>query len=57
MAQLDAFERRTGLLSTYREVPQRLSHLPELLHEQAGRPMVVLVDEYDKPMLDTLKKA
>ena len=54
MAQLDAVERRTNVSSDYLTGPERFGHLLEALHGQAGRPVVVLVDEYDKPILDAL---
>ena len=55
MAQLDAVERESGVASDYRTGPQRFAHLLESLHRRAGRRVVVLVDEYDKPMLDALE--
>ena len=54
MAQLDAFEQQAGLASAYDSGPERLSHLLEALHRNAGMPVVALVDEYDKPILDAL---
>ena len=54
MAQLDAVERRKKVSSEYTTGPERFGHLLEALHEQAGRPVAVLVDEYDKPILDAL---
>ena len=54
MAQLDAVERRSGVSSDYRSGPERLAALIEALHRRTGRPVAVLVDEYDKPILDTL---
>ena len=54
MAQLDAVERRTGVVSGYASAPDRFGHMLEALHRQAGRPVAVLVDEYDKPILDAL---
>ena len=54
MAQLDAVERKAGLSSPYATAPERFRYLLETLHEQAGRPVAVLVDEYDKPILDAL---
>ena len=54
MAQLDRVERETGARSAYPSAPERLAHLLELLHRRNGRPAVVLVDEYDKPILDAL---
>ena len=54
MAQLDAVERRTGVASAYATGPERFAHLLEALHDQAGQSVVVLIDEYDKPILDAL---
>ena len=54
MAQLDAVERRADVSSEYGTGPERFGHLLEALHEQAGQRVVVLVDEYDKPILDAL---
>ena len=53
MAQLDETERRMGVASEYETGPERLVHLLEVLHLRTGHPVVVLVDEYDKPILDT----
>ena len=55
MAQLDAVERRTGVTSDYATGPERFAHLLEALQDQAGRPVAVLIDEYDKPILDALE--
>jgi len=55
MAQLDAVERRTHVASDYATGPERFAHLLEALHDQAGQPVVVLIDEYDKPILDALE--
>ena len=55
MAQLDAVERRTGVASAYPTGPERFAHLLEALHDQAGQPVAVLIDEYDKPILDALE--
>ena len=54
MAQLDRVERTTSLSSGYRTAPERFGELLELMHEDAGEQVVVLIDEYDKPMLDAL---
>ena len=54
MEQLAAEERRHGVETNYRTVPGRFAHLLEVLHERTGRRVVVLVDEYDKPILDVL---
>ncbi len=55
MAQLDAVERRTSVASDYATGPERFGHLLEVLHSRAGQPVVVLIDEYDKPILDALE--
>ena len=54
MAQLDAIERRTEVETRYDTAPARFRHLIETLHERAGQRVAVLVDEYDKPILDAL---
>ncbi len=54
MAQLDAVQRRTGAVSEYATAPERLAHLLEVLHDRTGERVVVLVDEYDKPIVDAL---
>ena len=56
MAQLDAVERRTQVASEYATGPERFAHLLEALHDQTGQPVAVLVDEYDKPILDALEE-
>ena len=55
MAQLDAVERETGASSGYATAPERFAHLLETLHRTTGRRVAVLVDEYDKPILDALE--
>ena len=55
MDQLAAAERRAGIVFDCRSASGRLSHLPEELHTRHGQPVVVLVDEYDKPILDVLE--
>ncbi len=54
MAQLDGLERETGVASGYVSAPERFGQLLEGLHRGAGRRVAVLVDEYDKPILDAL---
>ncbi len=53
-AQLDDVERRADAARGYAAGPDRFAHLLRTLHERAGRRVVVLVDEYDKPILDAL---
>ena len=55
MAQLDAIERRAGVGSDYPGAPARFSHLLEALHERTGQRVAVLIDEYDRPILDALE--
>ncbi len=57
-AQLAIAERDAGLSSAAGAMtgPARLRDLLDRLHRKAGRQVVVLVDEYDKPILDVLDK-
>ncbi len=52
--QLAAAERRAGLEPCLVEASVRFWELIEALHERTGQRAVVLVDEYDKPILDAL---
>ena len=54
MAQLDAVEKETGVESHYDTASARFRHIIQMLHSQAGQRVVILVDEYDKPILDVL---
>jgi len=54
MAQLDGMERRTGVEARYETGPERFANLVAELHRLVGQRVVVLVDEYDKPILDAL---
>ena len=53
--QLTAIERRAGVVSESATAPRRLAFLLEALHGRSGRPAAVLIDEYDKPILDALE--
>ena len=55
MEQLAAAERRSEVVSEYATAPGRFASLLEALHSQAGQPVAVLIDEYDKPILDALE--
>ena len=55
MAQLDAVEKETGVESHYDTASARFRHIIQMLHGQAEQRVVVLVDEYDKPILDALE--
>ena len=56
MAQLDGVERRAAVKSEYATAPERFAFLMRTLHERAGQRVVVLIDEYDKPILDALEE-
>ena len=53
--QLAAIERREAVVSERGTEAGRLASLLEALHERAGQRVAVLVDEYDKPILDALE--
>ena len=53
-AQIDDIGRRAGVESRGGSAPVRFRRLIEALSERAGCRAVVLVDEYDKPILDVL---
>ena len=52
--QLERHERQFGLPARYQHPRSRFADLLERLHEQTGQRVVVLVDEYDKPILDQI---
>ena len=54
MAQLDVLEEQLGVASRYDTAAERFGHLVRVSSAQAGQRAVVLVDEYDKPILDAL---
>ena len=54
-AQLDDIEVQAGVSPRYATAPERFGHLIRTLHRQTGQRVVVLVDEYDKPILDALE--
>ena len=56
MDQLNAIERRAGIVAESATEPGRFAHLLEALHDETGQPVAVLVDEYDKPILDALEE-
>ena len=55
--QLESVERHYGLAPavTSNTGPRRLRNMLDRLHHHTGREVVVLVDEYDKPILDVLE--
>ena len=54
MAQLGAEAERAGLAARHDTAPERLRDLVGALHRSRGRPVAILIDEYDKPILDAL---
>ena len=54
MERLDAIEEEHAVRTTHTTAPGRLRSLLAALHSKTGRRAVVLVDEYDKPILDAL---
>ena len=56
LAQLEAAAEREGVRVRYATAPERFAHLLRTLHTHTGQRVVVLVDEYDKPILDALEQ-
>ena len=54
VAQLDEVEGEAGVVSDCTTAPERFRALLAALHRHTGQRVVVLVDEYDKPILDAL---
>ena len=54
MAQLEGVAEQAGVSARYATAPERFAHLLRTLHAHSGQRVVVLVDEYDKPILDAL---
>ena len=52
--QLAAAESRIGLRAEHQAVTDRFAALLEALHEYAGQRVTVLIDAYDKPILDAM---
>jgi hypothetical protein len=53
---LDEHFRRFGLVSSYEDPITRFAELIRALFEQSGQRVVLLVDEYDKPLLDNFEQ-
>ena len=54
MDQLRILEEESEVVAHHDTAPARFRHLIRTLHQRAGRPVAILVDEYDKPILDAL---
>ena len=55
LAQLEGVAEQQGVSVRYATGPERFAHLLRILHARAGQRVAVLVDEYDKPILDALE--
>ena len=56
MAQLEGVAKQQGVSVRYATGPERFAYLLRTVHARAGQRVVVLVDEYDKPILDALER-
>ena len=54
-AQLNTLEDEAEVVPRDDEATARFRHLMKVLHERSGQRVAVLVDEYDKPILDALE--
>jgi hypothetical protein len=54
MAQLDNLEAQFDFHSGYSTCPERFQALIQHIRKKTGYPVVILVDEYDKPILDSI---
>ena len=52
--RLSQFEEKYGITSKRRGESVRFVNIIEAAYRQTGMPVVILIDEYDKPMLDTI---
>ena len=50
---LESYENKYGLQSNY-ELPTRFARLVTAAYQQTGKKVVILVDEYDKPLLNNI---
>ena len=51
---IKGWEREYGRTPDYTDIGKRFAYVLQRAHERSGRRCVVLVDEYDKPILDVL---
>ncbi len=56
MVQLHTIAEEAGIAPRYDTPPECFSDLIRALHRQSGQRVAVLVDEYDKPILDALEE-
>ena len=55
--QMSGLEERWGVKAVFKTPSGRLRHLIEQLHDRRNERVVLLVDEYDKPILDALERS
>ncbi len=53
---LSVWEKRFGIVPEIKDVDTRFSNLIITEYERTGRQMVILIDEYDRPLLQNLRK-
>ncbi|HKK31976.1 MAG TPA: ATP-binding protein [Desulfomicrobiaceae bacterium] len=53
---LDNHDRLYDLTPGYTDLKNRFAELIQKLHDRCGRKVVLLIDEYDKPILDSIDK-
>ena len=54
--QLDSLESRFGVVKKYKTLAVRFDNIIECAFNKTGRQVVILVDEYDKPVIDNLDR-
>ena len=54
--QLETLESRFGVVKKYKTLPVRFDNLIECAFNKIGRQVVILIDEYDKPVIDNLDR-
>ena len=52
--QLSTFEKKYGIKKEYESVDVRFQCVIDAAYEKTGKPVVILIDEYDKPIVDNL---
>ena len=52
---LEKWEAKYGDEKKERSPEERFSYLLERIHEASGSQVVILIDEYDKPLLQTIR--
>jgi hypothetical protein len=55
--QIMAYEDQWEMKNPFKDNTSRLKRLIQHMHQQSGQRVVILVDEYDKPILDNLTQA